>query len=186
MDAQVSASCTKPRPSWAGVGERCSPQLANWEPGSAAVRPTLMWCFVANRWNKAGHQQRYNTFTSFEIWKSHISQSLLMGNVICAFSALSPHPLPHLPFFSLYPAGHPLEVPPTDSGPVQGLFLLKRRFSLPLMLTWGLCQVTKNNVDCDEFFIFKKGWLDPQQEWHIPTGPIFIESPPFLLSVSEA
>lgn len=153
MDAQVSASCTKPRPSWAGVGERCSPQLANWEPGSAALRPTLRWCFVANRWNKAGHQQRYNTFTSFEIWKSHIIQSLLMGNVLCAFSA---H---HFPLSSLYPAGHRPEVPPTVSGPVQGLFLLKRRFSFPLMLTWRFCQGTKNNLDCDEFFILKKGWL---------------------------
>lgn len=143
MDAQVSASCTKPRPSWAGVGERCSPQLANWEPGSAAVEPTLTWCCVANRWNKAGHQQRSNTFSSFEIWKSRISQSLLTGNAVCAFSFFCP---PHLPLSSLHPASHRPEVPPTDSGPVQGLFLLKIWFSLPSMLTWGFCQVTKNNV----------------------------------------
>lgn len=160
MDAQVSASCTKPRPSWAGVGGRCSPQLANWEPGSAAVQPSLMWCCVANRWNKAGHQQSYSTFTSFEIWKSHISQSLLTGNVVCAFSFFCSFSPPYLPFSSLYPASHWPEVPPTDSGPVQGLYLLKR-FFLPLMLTWGFCQVTKNNVDCHELFLFilKQDWL---------------------------
>lgn len=144
MDAQVSASCAKPRPSWAGVGERCSPQLANWEPGSAAAQPTLMWCCVANRWNKAGHQQSYNTFTSFEIWKSYISLKLIDWKCcLCFFCTPPPPPTPYLPFSSLYPAGHRPEVPPTDSGPVQGLFLLKRRFSLPLMLTWGFCQVTK-------------------------------------------